>query len=46
MTQARDEQELLDEIVPRIVAVADPGRIILFGSRTRGEADVEKGIHD
>ena len=41
MTQARDEQELPDEIVRRIVAVADPDKIILFGSRARGEADEE-----
>lgn len=31
------ESELLDEIVRRIVEVADPERIILFGSAARGE---------
>jgi len=30
-------QELLDEIVRRIVHVADPERIILFGSAARGK---------
>ncbi|MDI9583518.1 MAG: nucleotidyltransferase domain-containing protein [Acidobacteriota bacterium] len=29
---------VLDEIVRRIVEVADPDRIILFGSRARGDA--------
>ena len=29
--------EILDEIVKRIVAVADPERIILFGSAVRGQ---------
>lgn len=32
------EATLLDEIVRRIVEVADPDRIILFGSAARGEA--------
>lgn len=31
------EQKVLDEIVWRIVEVADPERIILFGSAARGE---------
>jgi predicted nucleotidyltransferase len=31
------EQELYDEIVRRIVAVADPERVIVFGSRARGD---------
>jgi HEPN domain-containing protein len=31
------ERELYDEIVRRIVAVADPDKIILFGSRARGD---------
>ncbi len=30
-------QEVLDEIIRRIVEVADPERIILFGSAARGE---------
>lgn len=29
--------EPLDEIVRRVVAIASPDRIILFGSRARGE---------
>ncbi len=32
-----EQQHLLDEIVRRIVAVAQPDRIILFGSAARGE---------
>lgn len=32
------ETHLLEEIVRRIVAVADPDRIVLFGSRARGDA--------
>jgi len=32
------DQSLVDEIVRRIVAVARPDRIILFGSHARGEA--------
>jgi uncharacterized protein len=36
--QARDaERDLYQEIVRRIVAVADPDRIIVFGSRARGD---------
>lgn len=31
------ERELVQEIVRRIVAVADPDRIVLFGSRARGD---------
>ncbi len=33
-----DERRVLGEIVRRILSVADPDRIILFGSRARGEA--------
>jgi len=29
--------DMLDEIVKRVVAVADPDKIILFGSAARGE---------
>ena len=29
--------DVLDEVVQRIVAVADPEKIILFGSAARGE---------
>lgn len=31
------ERELYDEIVRRIVAVADPERVLVFGSRARGD---------
>lgn len=31
------DRELYEEVVRRIVAVADPDRIILFGSRARGD---------
>ena len=37
-TQLVDEQTVLDEIVSRIREVANPERIVLFGSRARGEA--------
>lgn len=30
-------KEILDEIISRIVSVADPDKIILFGSSARGE---------
>jgi len=47
-------QNVLDEIVRRIVEVADPEKIILFGSAARGEMDsnsdvdilvVKSGVH-
>ena len=45
MTAARDyirqhgqpDDEVVDEIVSRVVEVADPDRVILFGSAVRGE---------
>jgi predicted nucleotidyltransferase len=52
MAQVR--QEVLDEIVRRIVEVAQPERIILFGSASRGEMGfnsdldllvVKSGVH-
>ena len=33
------DQRTLDEIIRRIVAVAEPEKIILFGSAARGEVD-------
>ncbi len=33
--------DLLDEIVSRVVAVAQPEKVILFGSRSRGDAGPE-----
>ena len=39
VTQTTQEQDhVLDEIVRRIVEAVDPDKIILFGSRARGEA--------
>ena len=47
-------QDTLDEIIRRIVAVAEPEKIILFGSAARGEMDrhsdvdlliVKDGVH-
>ena len=38
MAETMTDDEVLDEIVRRIVEVADPDKIILFGSRARGEA--------
>ncbi len=37
-------QSLVDDIVQRIVAVAKPERIILFGSHARGEAAEDSDI--
>ena len=34
---AKVAQEVLDEIIQRIVVVAQPDRIVLFGSAARGE---------
>ena len=36
--RTRPALELLDEVVRRVVEVASPDRIILFGSAARGEA--------
>jgi len=38
------DQSLVDEIVRRIVEVAHPDRIILFGSHARGEAQENSDI--
>ncbi len=38
---APGETHVLEEIVRRIVAVADPDQIVLFGSRARGDAAPE-----
>lgn len=37
MYDVRVDSEVLGEIIRRLVAVADPERIILFGSRARAE---------
>ena len=44
MSQAEVSQTLLDEIVCRIVDVADPEKIILFGSQARGDAGPNSDI--
>lgn len=36
LLERREEQALYQEIVSRIVAVADPEKVIVFGSRARG----------
>ena len=36
--------EILDELVRRIVAVADPLRILLFGSAARGEMRLDSDL--
>jgi hypothetical protein len=36
--------ELLDEVVRRIKAVGDPHKIVLFGSRARGETRVDSDL--
>ena len=38
------DQATLDDVVGRIVEVAEPERIILFGSAARGEADPDSDI--
>ena len=40
----RFDAELIDEMVRRIVRTAHPQRIILFGSRARGEARPDSDI--
>jgi len=37
-TVVQTEDEVLSEIVRRVVEVADPDKVILFGSRARGDA--------
>lgn len=37
-------REVLDEIVRRIVAVAQPDRIILFGSAAKGATDTDSDV--
>ena len=39
MTEGALDQQILDEIIRRIVEVAQPEKIILFGSAARGEMD-------
>lgn len=45
MTEARHlSSELLDEIVRRVVAVAQPDRIVLFGSAARGNIGPDSDV--
>jgi predicted nucleotidyltransferase len=39
-----NDKELLDEIVRRLVEAVDPDRIILFGSRARGDARPDSDV--
>ena len=38
------DQATLDDVIGRIVEVAEPEKIILFGSAARGEADADSDI--
>lgn len=38
------DKEIIEEIVRRIVPVASPTRIILFGSHARGDADEDSDV--
>lgn len=44
MTEIRPSGKVLDEIIRRIVAIADPDRIIMFGSAARGQMDQNSDI--
>ena len=44
MTAQRELERDLREILKRIVGIADPDRIILFGSAARGEGDANSDI--
>jgi predicted nucleotidyltransferase len=44
MTVHRPEKRILDEIIRRIVDVAHPERIILFGSAVRGEMNEDSDL--
>ncbi len=44
MAKQRLTPALLNEIVRRIVAVAQPDRIILFGSAARGDVDADSDL--
>lgn len=44
MSEATITEGALRDIIDRIVSVADPDRIILFGSATRGEMDENSDV--
>ena len=44
MTVQKELERDLREILKRIVGIADPDRVILFGSAARGEADANSDI--
>jgi predicted nucleotidyltransferase len=44
MSEMQIDAELMEEIVRRIIDIAHPERIILFGSRARGDARPESDV--
>jgi len=44
MARTENTEELLEEVVQRILAVSDPEHIILFGSYARGEAGPDSDL--
>lgn len=44
LEKGKPRPEILKEIISRIVAVAKPYQLILFGSAARGEMDVESDV--
>jgi len=44
MARTENTDELLEEVVQRILAVSDPEQIILFGSYARGEAGPDSDL--
>jgi predicted nucleotidyltransferase len=44
LDKGKPRPEILQEIISRIVAVANPYQLILFGSAARGEMDAESDV--
>lgn len=44
MGQSLDDRDVLDDIVRRIVRIAAPEQIVLFGSTARGEANPDSDL--
>ncbi|MEW5825460.1 MAG: nucleotidyltransferase domain-containing protein [Candidatus Bipolaricaulota bacterium] len=44
MTAERELERDLREILERVIGIADPDRVILFGSAARGDADAHSDI--